>query len=46
VMALAVAALRAEGRTVIDGAETLSKSYPGFVDDLRALGARIRVVGK
>lgn len=44
VMALAVAALRAEGRTVIGGAETLSKSYPGFVDDLRSLGAKIRVV--
>ncbi len=44
VMALAVAALRARGQTVIEGAETLSKSYPGFADDLAALGARIKVV--
>jgi 3-phosphoshikimate 1-carboxyvinyltransferase len=44
VMALAVAALRAKGRTVIHGAETLSKSYPGFVDDLAGLGAHMKVV--
>lgn len=44
VMALAVAALDAEGKTVIHGAETLSKSYPGFADDLARLGANIRKV--
>jgi 3-phosphoshikimate 1-carboxyvinyltransferase len=44
VMALAVAALRADGRSVIEGAETLSKSYPGFAGDLAALGANIKVV--
>jgi 3-phosphoshikimate 1-carboxyvinyltransferase len=44
VMALAVAALDADGKTVIAGAETLSKSYPDFVDDLARLGANIRKV--
>jgi len=44
VMALAVAALDARGTSVINDAETLSKSYPGFVDDLARLGAKIRVV--
>ena len=44
VMALAVAALDAEGSTVIDGAETLSKSYPAFAEDLARLGANIRKV--
>ena len=44
VMALAVAALDADGKTVIHGAETLSKSYPGFADDLARLGANIRKV--
>ncbi len=44
VMALAVAALNAEGRTIINGAHTISKSYPGFVKDLAGLGANIREV--
>jgi 3-phosphoshikimate 1-carboxyvinyltransferase len=44
VMALAVAALVAEGKTVIHGAETLSKSYPDFADDMARLGANIRKV--
>ena len=44
VMALSVAGLDAQGRTVIHGAETLSKSYPGFADDMASLGARIRKV--
>jgi len=36
-MALAVAALAADGRTVITGAECVSKTYPGFFDDLASL---------
>ena len=44
VMALAVAALNASGTSVINGAGTLSKSYPGFVEDLVRLGAHMRVV--
>jgi len=39
VMALAVAALVAEGETVIETAESVDVSYPGFGDDLCALGA-------
>ncbi len=38
-MALAVAALRAEGTTEIAGAEAIQKSYPGFFADLSMLGA-------
>ncbi len=36
-MALAVAALMADGETVIDGAESVDISYPGFWDQLEAL---------
>jgi 3-phosphoshikimate 1-carboxyvinyltransferase len=38
VMALAVAATQAEGATVIEHAEAMSVTYPGFADALRALG--------
>ena len=44
VMALAVAALAAEGETVIDGSGSTSVTYPGFADDFRRLGARIASV--
>jgi 3-phosphoshikimate 1-carboxyvinyltransferase len=44
VMALAVAGLAAEGRTIINGADTISKSYPNFVRDLAQMGANIRTV--
>jgi 3-phosphoshikimate 1-carboxyvinyltransferase len=40
-MACAVAALRAEGKTVIHGIECVKKSYPNFVDDLKLLGGRL-----
>ncbi|MDT8437790.1 MAG: 3-phosphoshikimate 1-carboxyvinyltransferase [Wenzhouxiangellaceae bacterium] len=39
-MSLAVLALVANGPVAIDGAEWIRTSYPGFVDDLAALGAR------
>jgi 3-phosphoshikimate 1-carboxyvinyltransferase len=42
-MACAVAALRAEGETVIQNAECVRKSYPHFFTDLRSLG--VDVVG-
>jgi len=38
-MSLAVAGLAADGETVINGAECIAVTYPGFVDDFRALGA-------
>jgi 3-phosphoshikimate 1-carboxyvinyltransferase len=40
-MSLSIAALFASGSSVINGAETVSKSYPGFFSDLAGLGARI-----
>lgn len=43
VMALAVAGLVAEGRTVIDGAERVADSFPGFVTALQGLGASVTV---
>jgi len=39
VMALAVAALGAEGPSVISGAEAAGVTYPGFIQDMRAVGA-------
>jgi 3-phosphoshikimate 1-carboxyvinyltransferase len=36
-MAFAVAALRAEGETLIDGADAAGVSYPAFFDDLRSI---------
>ncbi|MDY7081579.1 MAG: 3-phosphoshikimate 1-carboxyvinyltransferase, partial [Halobacteria archaeon] len=44
VMALTVAGLAAEGETVVDTAESVSISYPGFTDAMFALGAEIRKV--
>lgn len=38
-MALAVAALKASGRVYIRDSQCVGKSYPGFFDDLRMLGA-------
>lgn len=40
VMAAAIAALRCDGRVVIEGAEAVTKSYPDFFAHLYALGAR------
>ncbi|MBS1587452.1 MAG: 3-phosphoshikimate 1-carboxyvinyltransferase [Bacteroidetes bacterium] len=38
VMAAAIGALRADSRVMIDNAEAVNKSYPGFFDALDALG--------
>lgn len=40
VMALAIAATRARSPVIIDGAEAVRKSYPGFWEDLRRTGIR------
>ena len=40
-MALGVAALRANGKVTIEQAESVSKSYPRFFDDLRSLGVEV-----
>jgi len=40
-MALAVAALKAQGATSIEEAEAIKKSYPDFFDDLKKMGTGI-----
>ncbi|MCW4021275.1 MAG: 3-phosphoshikimate 1-carboxyvinyltransferase [Candidatus Bathyarchaeota archaeon] len=40
-MACVVAALKAEGTTVVRGIECINKSYPNFVRDIIALGAKV-----
>ena len=40
-MASAVAALKATGETVIEDAEAVNKSYPGFFEDLKLLNAAV-----
>ena len=40
-MACAVAALKADGETVIEEAQAVKKSYPDFYDDLKKLGANL-----
>jgi 3-phosphoshikimate 1-carboxyvinyltransferase len=40
-MALAVAGLVAEGETVVDGAEYIADSFPGFAKTLAKLGAEV-----
>jgi 3-phosphoshikimate 1-carboxyvinyltransferase len=40
-MACGVAALKAEGETIIENAEAVGKSYPGFFNDLKFLGASV-----
>jgi len=44
-MAMAAAIFGAAGASVeIVGAEAVAKSYPGFFDDLEALGIEIQVI--
>ena len=40
-MALAVAALKCRGSVVINNSEAVSKSYPGFFQDLESIGGKI-----
>ena len=40
-MSLAVAGLRIKGGLKVKNAECAAKSYPGFIDDMKRLGARI-----
>jgi len=40
-LALTVAALAAQGESLIEGAECTSKTYPTFKRDFQALGANI-----
>ncbi len=45
-MACAVAALKAEGETIIDEAGAVKKSYPDFYNDLEKLGADVSLNNK
>lgn len=45
-MACAVAALKADGETVIEEAQAVKKSYPDFYDDLRKIGADVSLNNK
>ena len=40
-MSFAIAGIFAEGETVINGAETVTKSYPSFFADLASIGAKV-----
>lgn len=44
VMAAAIAALKASGPVIIEGAEAVNKSYPAFFDDLLSLGVDCQFV--
>ncbi|HQN75794.1 MAG TPA: 3-phosphoshikimate 1-carboxyvinyltransferase, partial [Methanomassiliicoccales archaeon] len=43
-MAAAVAALKAGGETIISDGDCHRISYPGFVSDMRSLGARMEMI--
>lgn len=43
-MALTIAALAADGPSTINHIECISKTYPGFLEDFNALGAKIIVL--
>jgi 3-phosphoshikimate 1-carboxyvinyltransferase len=45
-MAFTVLGLVADGETTITNAECVSKSYPGFWDDMESIGAEIRSLGE
>ena len=43
-MALASVALRCDSPVIVEGMESINKSYPGFIDDYRNLGAKIKLL--
>ncbi|MBN1994828.1 MAG: 3-phosphoshikimate 1-carboxyvinyltransferase [Anaerolineae bacterium] len=43
-MSLAIAGLVAQGKTVVEDAEALNESFPGFAETLQALGANVEWV--
>lgn len=45
-MACAVAALKADGSTIIEEADAINKSYPDFYDHLKQIGASVIVQNK
>ena len=45
VMALSLAGLIAEGKTEITSAESIGVTYPGFIESMQSLGAKIKLLG-
>ncbi len=45
-MALAIAAAGADGQVIINGSEAVSKSYPGFFDDVAKLGLDVELINQ
>jgi 3-phosphoshikimate 1-carboxyvinyltransferase len=43
VMALSVAGMMAEGETFVDTAESIRITYPGYLEDMKAIGARMEI---
>jgi 3-phosphoshikimate 1-carboxyvinyltransferase len=43
-MSAAIAAARADGDIIINGAEAVEKSYPGFFSDYTNLGGKANVI--
>jgi 3-phosphoshikimate 1-carboxyvinyltransferase len=43
VMALAIAGLAVKGKTIVDTAESIKVTYPGFVEDMKAIGADFKL---
>ena len=44
VMAMAIASIVSGQPIIIEGAEAVNKSYPGFFEDLKSLGGEVRVI--
>lgn len=44
VMSLTVAALGAEGESIIEGAKSVAKSFPTFAQEFQALGAQLEIM--
>jgi 3-phosphoshikimate 1-carboxyvinyltransferase len=43
VMALSIAGLLAEGSTIIDDAESINKTYPNYIRDMKSIGAKMEL---
>lgn len=42
VMSLSIAGMASSGETIVDTAEAVSVTYPSFLNDMRAIGAKLR----
>jgi 3-phosphoshikimate 1-carboxyvinyltransferase len=44
VMALTIAGMASEGKTVVDSAESINITYPSFIEDMKKIGAKIELI--